>query len=99
MPKAQNEITFEQGVARLEEIVSLLDSGKADLEESLARYEEGMRLLRICRERLNSAEQKIELLKRIDAETGEIETEPADPEQLRSDETTAGRRTRRSTKE
>ena len=83
--------TFEETLKKLEEIVSYLESGKADLDSSLVKYEEGVRLLRQCRNILAQAEQKIEILRGRDAETGEIRTEPADLDALTADETTAVR--------
>ena len=88
MPK-ESSPTFEETLKKLEEIVSYLESGKADLDTSLAKYEEGVRLLRQCRAILNRAEQKIEILRNANAETGEIQTEPADLDTLTADVTTA----------
>lgn len=56
------EPTFEEALARLEEIVRALESGQSKLEDSLALYEEGIRLARACNEKLDSAEQKIKML-------------------------------------
>ena len=56
-------MSFELAMSRLEEIVGKLDSGKATLDESLKLYEEGIALVRLCSERLDSAEQKIKLVK------------------------------------
>lgn len=58
----QKEPTFEEALARLEEIVRALESGQSKLEDSLALYEEGIRLCRACNERLDGAEQKIKML-------------------------------------
>lgn len=55
-------LTFEQALARLEEIVRSLENGQTKLEDSLALFEEGVRLVRLCNERLDSAEQKIKVL-------------------------------------
>jgi len=60
----QNELKFEQALARLEEIVRALDSGAAPLDESLALFEEGVRLVKLCSEKLDSAEQKVKILVR-----------------------------------
>jgi exodeoxyribonuclease VII small subunit len=56
------EPTFEEALARLEEIVRALESGQSKLEDSLALYEEGIRLARACNEKLDGAEQKIKML-------------------------------------
>ena len=53
------EWTFETAMARLEEIVALLEGGKCTLDESLKLFEEGARLTTFCNESLKAAEQKI----------------------------------------
>ena len=53
---------FEGAVARLEEIVSLLEQGDAPLEQAMALFEEGAGLLRSCTRQLDEAEQKVSLL-------------------------------------
>ena len=58
----ENEMTFEAALARLEEIVRRLESGSAPLDESLALFEEGVGLVKLCNARLDSAEQKVRLL-------------------------------------
>ena len=58
------ELNFEGAMDRLEAIVSQMESGKLPLEELIVRYEEGMKLLKICQERLAGAEQKIEIIAR-----------------------------------
>ena len=62
--KAQAEINFETAMDRLEEIVDQMESGKMMLEELIVRYEEGMKLVKVCQERLASAEQRIEIITR-----------------------------------
>jgi len=52
---------------RLEKIVDQMESGKLPLEELIVRYEEGMGLVKICQDRLASAEQKIEIIARNSA--------------------------------
>ena len=56
---AANQKTFEESLARLEEIVSRLEKGEVPLEESLALFEEGTRLARECGVRLEQAEQAV----------------------------------------
>jgi exodeoxyribonuclease VII small subunit len=51
--------TFEERLARLEEIVQALDRGDAPLEKGLALFEEGVGLVRSCRELLSAAEQQV----------------------------------------
>lgn len=51
--------SFEEALARLETIVRELDGGKLPLDEALARFEEGVRLARVCRDRLAGAEERL----------------------------------------
>ena len=88
-------LSFEESLKRLEEIVSTLEGGRADLATSLLRYEEGIRLLRLCRLKLDDAERRIEMVKKIDAD-GNFVVETIDAEQLKSDESTPGRQTEKS---
>ena len=53
---------FEASMARLEQIVSLLERGDAPLEQALTLFEEGAGLLRSCQQQLDTAEQKVTLL-------------------------------------
>ena len=59
---AEEKLTFEQAMGRLEEIVKRLEQGDAPLEEALALFEEGTRLLGGCSAQLDSAEQKVRKL-------------------------------------
>lgn len=58
------EKTFEQSLARLEEIVRLLEKGDAPLAESLGLFEEGAGLVRACTKLLDEAEQKVVKLRK-----------------------------------
>jgi len=71
---AQKEEKFEVVLEKLQAIVRELEGGECSLEDSLKKFEEGMILAKQCQERLNQAEQKIELLVRADK--NEIVTEP-----------------------
>ena len=70
--------SFEEALKRLEEIVQRMESGDLALEDSLELFEEGVRLTRVCSQRLDEAEKKIELLTRD--EKGGVKTEALDPE-------------------
>ena len=65
----QKEKTFEEALGRLEEIVRALENGNAQLDASLALYEEGVSLVKLCNNRLDAAEQKVKIL--IAGEDGE----------------------------
>ena len=69
------EKTFEQAMARLEQIVATLELGKCTLDESMTLFEEGAKLTAFCRKALDSAEQKI---RRLQGET-EPASEPEAP--------------------
>lgn len=56
------ERSFEQSLAQLEEIVAKLEDGDLPLEQSLELFEKGIKLSRECRERLTTAERRIEVL-------------------------------------
>lgn len=59
---AKSTKSFEESMARLEEIVRALESGSATLDQSLKLYEEGIALVRTCSIKLDDAEKKIKLL-------------------------------------
>ncbi len=65
--KTNPELNFEGAMDRLETIVEQMESGKMHLEDLIVRYEEGMKLVKICQERLASAEQRIEIITRNNA--------------------------------
>jgi exodeoxyribonuclease VII small subunit len=64
---AGSEPNFETAMDRLEKIVEQMETGELPLEDLIVRYEEGMNLVRVCQERLASAEQKIEIIARNNA--------------------------------
>ena len=55
-------ITFEAAMERLEEITRILESGAEGLDESLKLYEEGVSLIRLCIQKLETAEQSVKVL-------------------------------------
>lgn len=55
-------LTFEQAMQRLEEVVSLLEDGKAPLDESMALFEEGTKLSAYLSKLLDTAEQKVTMV-------------------------------------
>ena len=74
---ASGQLSFEDALKRLEEIVHSLEEGDIGLNESLDRYEEGIKLLRQSYELLQRAERRIELLSGVDADGNPI-TQPFD---------------------
>ena len=64
----EREPGFEQAFEALEEIVSELEGGGQSLEESLAAFERGVKLVRLCRERLEAARVRLSELEAPDRE-------------------------------
>ena len=70
---------FEDLLARLEQIVSDMENAEMPLEKLLAGYEEGMRLVKACGDRLADAEQKVEILSRaVPAEAAKVAAATSD---------------------
>ena len=61
-PKSPEGQSLEDALARLEAVVESMESGDIPLDKLVARYEEGMQLLKSCEEKLRSAELRIEEL-------------------------------------
>lgn len=70
--------TFEKALERLEKIVGELEKGDLALEDSLKKYEEGVKLAYFCQEKLETAKKKVELLVKKDKDL--FATEPFDEE-------------------
>ena len=66
------EMTFEQAMARLEQIVTTLEGGRCSLDESLKLFEEGTKLTAYCSQQIKEAEQKI--IKLTAVESGDTAT-------------------------
>lgn len=58
------EMTFEKAMESLEKIVHELESGDLPLEKALGKFEEGVRLTRLCSKKLDDTEKKINILMR-----------------------------------
>jgi len=87
--------SFEQALERLEDVVHQLEEGQIGLAESLAQYEQGVKLLKLCYQLLERAERKIELLGGV-AAGGVAITEPFDDRALSLEEKAQARSQRRS---
>lgn len=72
------ELSFEQALESLEKIVRELEAGEIPLEQAIANFQEGMKLAKVCRDKLDQAEQKIELLV---AEATGLSKKPFSPEE------------------
>jgi len=74
---SSTNLTFEESIFRLEEILTQLEGDKVDLAAALSQFEEGVRLVKNCEGILESARQKIEVLREVRAD-GTPVTAPLD---------------------
>ena len=58
----KKEVNFETALAQLEKAVQSLEKGELTLDETIAHFEDGVKMVRICRQKLGEAEKKIEIL-------------------------------------
>ena len=58
----KKDIKFEEALEKLEESVKRLEGGNMSLDESLLAFEEAVKLVKICNEKLESAEQRVRIL-------------------------------------
>ena len=73
------DFKLEKAVEKLEKIVEVLESGEIPLDEALKKYEEGVKLARLCNQKLAQAEKRIEVLTR--QLSGQLVAEPFNPEE------------------
>lgn len=84
----KREPTFEEALEQLESIVTAIEEGKIGLEDAVAEYERGVKLLRRCQSILARAETRIQQLQV--AEDGSVSTTPmAGPDADANSETSA----------
>ena len=77
------EIKFEVALKKLEKIVSDLEAGKLPLDESLKKYEEGIRLVQGCSKILEAVQKKVEVLTKKE---GTFQLKPFEDEQQQDKE-------------
>lgn len=75
-----DDMTFEQAMKRLEEIVSKLEAGDAPLDKSMALFEEGTKLSAGLADMLDKAEQKITIIRKQNGAEEELPFQPDDEE-------------------
>ena len=68
MKMGKEDINFEKAMENLEQIANELEKGDLDLDSSVAKFEEGMKLSKKCSEILENAEKKITILLQKDGE-------------------------------
>lgn len=73
------DLTFEEAIENLENIVNELETGKLTLDESVKKFESGMKLSKYCNEILDKAERNITIL--IDGVDGELKEETFNTEE------------------
>lgn len=74
---SEKKKTFEESLSELEELVSMMESGNMGLEEMVAAFEKGQKLVKTCGQRLNEVERRIEVIKKGTGDS--ITTEPLPP--------------------
>ncbi|KKE80667.1 exodeoxyribonuclease VII small subunit [Oceanobacillus caeni] len=67
---SKEELTFEEAMSKLEQIVQKLEEGDVPLEKAITYYQEGMNLSKICNDKLNNVQEK---MTQIMNEQGEFE--------------------------
>jgi exodeoxyribonuclease VII small subunit len=77
MGKSTRKLKFEDAMGRLDAIVEAMESGEIGIEDSIAKYEEAMKLASHCRQVLDAAELRIKKIQ-TDA-AGRLQTEPFEP--------------------
>lgn len=76
--KKEDELSFEAAMERLDEIVASMEGERMSLEEMVRSYEEGVRLLRACRGRIDTAKRRVEMIT-ADLEGTKATLTPLDP--------------------
>ncbi|WP_026674918.1 exodeoxyribonuclease VII small subunit [Alkalihalobacterium bogoriense] len=68
MSKPETEITFELALEQLEEVVDKLEQGDVPLEEAIAMFQEGMKLSKVCHDKLSAVEKQMEQILHADGQ-------------------------------
>lgn len=66
---AKKQVTFEEAMNELEDIVTKLEEGDVPLEEALSYYQQGVKLSKICHDKLQHAEKQMATIMTEDGET------------------------------
>ncbi|MCC2671310.1 MAG: xseB [Armatimonadetes bacterium] len=82
MSERYTDLSFEQAVSRLEEIVSAMEAGNLPLDDCLRQFEDAVSLSRHCAAKLDAAEQKITVLSTDGASASADELPWVDPPRL-----------------
>ena len=77
----KKNMTFEESISKLEGIVKMLEDGNLSLDESLSSFEEAIGLVKVCNEKLESAQRRVKVV--VESADGIVNEKPFD---LESDE-------------
>ena len=69
------EATFEQSMSQLEQLVARMEQGDVALDEALKAFEQGMKLVTVCKAQLAQAELKVEQVMNAQGETEQVDME------------------------
>ena len=61
-PEQEKELSIEETFVRLEEVLKKLQEGECSLEDSFRYYEEGMKLVKSCHDKIDRVEKQIQVL-------------------------------------
>ena len=79
MEEQELNLTFEEAMDKLEQIVSEMEYGGIPLEQMMSKFEEGAKLAKYCQEKLSGLKKKMEILtRRPDGSTAWSEMAPED---------------------
>jgi exodeoxyribonuclease VII small subunit len=82
--KTAAKMSFEQALAQLEKLVDDLESGELSLEDSIKAFEKGIELSRLCRQKLEKAEDRVRKL--LEKSGGDFDLELFEEDKGQSDE-------------
>jgi len=88
------EIKFEDALKKLEKIVGDLEDGSLSLDDALGRYEEGIKLSRLCAKKLELAKKKVEIL--MKSPDGSVELKPFDESYTIEEKAKSGKKSRQT---
>ena len=75
----EGRLGFEAALKRLETLVGQMESGELGLDDLVAAFEEGQKMVKQCSDKLNAVERRIEIL--VKDETGAVTARPFEPDQ------------------
>ena len=73
--KEEQELSFEENLEKLEEIVKKLESGEVPLDNAISEFTEAMKLAKVCDEKLKNAEEAITKLVNKDGTVTDFQVE------------------------